>query len=180
MLKRIRTLRDKRSTRQCQRRVLVGVVLACASCMLLAGCGASAGAANGSHGAATATATQGRPGVGKLTVRGCPGPFGTSTDAGSPRLVLTNQTKSGDAHVGDLVQVQVPATYRWSQVDASSNLALQQPAGVQDSAKNVCVWTYRALSAGAATVQLTGGALCEPTQPCPAYAVVADFSISVN
>lgn len=144
----------------------------------LAGCGASTGTANGAPG--SATSTPGKPGVGKLTVRGCPGPLGNADDAGTPALVLTNQAKSGEAHVGDLIQVQVPATQRWNEVKASSNLALQQPAGVQDGTKNVCVWTYRALSAGSATVNLTGGALCEPNQACPAYAVLADFSISIR
>ncbi len=158
--------------------VLGGVVLALATLLTVAGCGATSGAANGSHG--STTATPGSPGIGKLTVRGCPGPLGTANDAGTPALVLTNQRKSGNAHVGDLIQVQVPATYRWTHIDASSNLALQQPAGIQDSSRNVCVWTYRALGAGAASVSLVGGALCEPMQPCPAYAVAANFMISIK
>lgn len=161
-----------------RRAPLVGVVLTLMALVALGGCGAATGASTGSHN--SATATPGKPGVGKLTVRGCPGPFGTANDAGTPALILTNQSKTGDAKVGDLVQVQVPATYHWTDVRASANLAIQSPAGVQDSAKNVCVWTYRAVNAGAATVDLTGGALCEPTQACPAYATIADFTVTVK
>ena len=177
MLKRITAQSGRSSQSEGMRRQVAGFAIAVVTLLALAGCGSATSAVGGAH---TATGTPGKPGVGKLTVRGCPGPWGTANDAGSPAVVLTNQQKSGNARVGDLIQVQVPATQHWTQIDASPNLALQQPAGVQVSATNVCVWTYRAISAGDASVQLTGGALCEPTRPCPAYAVLADFAITIR
>lgn len=174
MLKRVPCLRRMRLDNKGKPGLLVSAAIAVAAILALAGCSSTIGSGG------SATATPSRPDGGKLTVRGCPGPLGTVNDAGTPALILTNQTRNGETHVGDLVQVQVSASYHWMDIRASSNLAVRSPAGIQDSAQDVCAWTFRALSAGAASVHLIGGALCEPNQPCPAYAVLAEFTISIT
>ncbi|HKV84562.1 MAG TPA: hypothetical protein VJN88_08400 [Ktedonobacterales bacterium] len=155
---------------------MLGLMLAL---LLLAGCGAATTAGGHSENAATPTPT--KPGIGKTSVRGCPGPYESVGSLGNPALVLTLQQKSGAVRTGDLVRLEVPADMRWNLTSASANLALVEPGGVQDSQRNVCVWSFRARASGNAAVELTGAALCDqPDIACPQYAEVADFSLSIS
>lgn len=164
--------------RRAIRPLAAGLCLALAL-MALAGCGATT--TTGGRGASAATPTPTTPSIGKTSVRGCPGPYGSAGSLGNPALVLTLQQKDGSARTGDLVRVEAPANMRWNLTSASSNLTLVQPGGMQDSQRNVCVWTFRAQSEGSAAIELTGVALCDqPQSPCPQYAEVADFSLSIS
>lgn len=155
---------------------MLGLALAL---MLLAGCGAATTAAGHSAHASTPTPTQ--PVIGKTSVRGCPGPYGNASSLGNPALVLTLQQKSGAVRTSNLVRVEVPADMRWNLASASANLALVEPGGVQDSQRNVCVWSFHARASGNAAIELTGVALCDqPDIACPQYAEVADFSLSIS
>jgi hypothetical protein len=158
--------------------------------LLVAGCGA-ASTVGGAGSAATATATP-RPHTGPqeggLTVRPCPGPWGSVSGAGTASEVLTPATAShtSQAHLGDLVQVQLPTNMHWAyQSGASSSgsggsLQMLSPAGLQDAQQDVCVWNFRAVSAGSATLTFQGMPLCDPNQPCTTTAQQLTFTVDVS
>lgn len=157
----------------------IGCALILAALGALAGCGVTSTTINPGGprlGSATPTATSG--GFKGTAVRPCPGPVGSVTDAGQPSLVITQSMTTATAHVGDLVQIQLPTTQHWTYQSDQSLLTLLQPAGVQDTQKNVCAWTFRAPSAGTTTLDFSGTAICD-NLPCPQYVRVVDFTITV-
>lgn len=113
---------------------------------------------------------------------GCPGGLGAGTGVAAPALVLTIKDASHEsrAHVGEVIQVRLPATQRWTLgKGGEGGLMLLQPAGYWDERLSTCVWNFKADKAGATTVRFVGTAICEPEQMCPAYAVDEEFSIAV-
>jgi hypothetical protein len=144
---------------------------------MLAGCGLSSPATGGG-----------------TSVRPCSGPDGTVSAIGHVALVLSPSSpqatvtpggvgfapKEGSAHVGDLIQVQLPVTQRWGDPKISGGVSLLAPAGVQDTARNVCFWNFKATSKGDATIEFVGGALCAPNQPCPLYAILESYLVHIS
>ncbi len=138
------------------------VVLALA--LIVAGCGVTT--ANGGEAStgtpsptinATATpslapppaSTATRTPTGGSSAVACPE---SSQGPGNPTLILTPTTpdRAGSAHVGDIVQVRLPTTSKWSYAPAQSSGALSptQPSGVLIHSLNACVWTFKAVAAG--------------------------------
>ncbi|MBF6590836.1 MAG: hypothetical protein IVW57_09955 [Ktedonobacterales bacterium] len=118
------------------------------------------------------------------TVKPCPGPQETPVLA-TPALILTANTpnRTGGAQVGELVVVEVASTTKWTLTTSSSslsNLTPQAEQGVFDTQHHLCVWSWRARSAGTAIISLTGTALCEPEKACPAYAALMTFTVNVS
>lgn len=150
--------------------------------LILAGCGASSSTVTYGLGAGTITTpTAGHPG--RTSIRPCTGPWASVNVAGTPALVLTPQTpdQTGTAHAGDLVQVRLPIAVHWNLQSASANMAVLQPAGFQDPQLNVCAWSFRARSAGDATLSFTGLPLCDqPSKPCPQFALAETFTVHVS
>ena len=54
------------------------------------------------------------------------------------------------------------------------------PSAVLDLSQSVCFWNFKATTAGDATINFTGGALCEVGKACPQYALLASFLIHVS
>lgn len=152
-------------------------VICLAALAAFTACGTS-GAAGSTPGAATRT--PGSPGAGETTIRGCPGPLGNALDVGTPGAILTLQEKQTSASVGELVQLRVPDTMRWTLGKTSIGLDIVPPEGLQDRVTNDCIWSFRTTSAGTAAIELTGEPLCEPNVACPQYLVVEDFTIVVT
>jgi hypothetical protein len=102
----------------------------------------------------------------------------------SPQATVTpgglGFAKVGSAHVGDLIQVQLPVTQRWGNPRINGGLSLLAPSGVQDSTHNVCFWNFTATAKGDATIEFVGGALCEPNRPCPLYARVESYVVHIS
>lgn len=148
----------------------------------LAGCGYTTvpvnpgGPISGSGGSASTG-----PGSG-MTVRPCTGPYATIAVEGQPDLVLTDATPdhAGTVAVGGLVQVQLQASWHWSLGKTSSNLVATQYDGAFDQTRDLCFWNLRAQSAGSATINLSGTALCEPNQQCPMIARAETFTVQVS
>jgi len=150
--------------------------------MLLAfgACGVSS-TSLASSGAATPTATTGASGKG-TSVKPCP-IVGTSVDIASPSLILTPKSanQQATAHVGAVIVVELPATSRWTlNQTASVQLQPSDPQGALDEGLNVCVWAFRAQSAGTASLSFTGSAVCENGQECPQFALPLSFTISID
>ncbi len=147
--------------------------------LLLAGCGynsvstLSPGGGNGGNSSGPILGTSVRP---------CVGPSADVGVQGQPALTLSDATadKTGAAHVGDLVQVQLPGDWRWELNGAPANLTATPYAGAYDQARQICFWNFTAASASSVTVHFTGTPRCEGGQPCPTIARVDDFTIHVS
>lgn len=166
--------------------------------LILAGCGQSRGASGATGGAARNTSTaqsstvvatpattaSSTPGTGIMDngagLSGCPGGIGTLSDAGTPQLVLgVAGSQMGSVSAGQLVQVRLPATTRWSFHGAAAAAGLLQPSGYVDRQHNVCVWNFRPPAAASLTLSFNGMALCTGKGPCPQFVVVQTFSVQV-
>ena len=102
---------------------------------------------------------------------------------GHPTYILTPSIsgRSVTAHVGDTVQVRLPATSRWSFQTTQSATALTMiaPSGMYAQALNACIWTFQARTSGAETLRYGGSPICKPGQACAAYRIAMDFSVNI-
>jgi hypothetical protein len=162
--------------------------------LLLAGCGAttltarststptqttSATPESAANATATAQATRS-----PASVTNCTSSSPHADSVGHPTYILTAtaQSRTVMAHVGDTVQVRLPATSRWSLQAAQSATVLASiaPSGMYAPALNACIWTFQARSTGAETLRYAGAPICKPGQPCAAYRIAMNFSINVS
>ncbi len=155
----------------------------------MTGCGVTMGAGGASTSTPGATVTP----TGGALERACDGPDGSVSDAGTVNLVLSTlsplatgtpgadgfEPYAGSAHVGDIVQVQLPTTNRWGLSTASGGLTLLNPSAMLDASHGVCFWNFKAMATGDTTLNFVGGALCSPSQACPLYARLVSFLVHV-
>lgn len=162
--------------------------------LALAGCAASglpAGAGHSGAPGATPTGTQSStrgnggpyrtptPGGG-TSLKPCPGGFGSVAEAGTPALVLGPVgATTGSVRPGALVQVQLPTRARWSYDGTAPAWALLQPAGYEDTQRQVCVWNFRASPVGTLTLKFTGAGLCDSKGSCPVPVIRETFTVLV-
>lgn len=155
---------------------MTALAICAALALALAACGSAGSSGGGTSGGATGAG----PGDG-MTVRPC---LGTYTGGNHPALTLTNFSGdiTGDAHVGDTVEIHLDGHHKWTYtyVMPSGALTVQTTQGLLDESDVSCVWIFRANEAGAATVAFTGAALCDPTQACPQYALLQTFTIHIS
>lgn len=111
----------------------------------------------------------------------CPGGLSAITDIGAPQLILgADGILQGTIHPGELIQVRLPATTRWSFHNADTQAGLLQPAGYEDHQHNVCVWNFRPRSTTSLSLTFTGTALCTGKGLCPQYVFRETFSVQVK
>ncbi len=123
------------------------------------------------------------PGAGGISSQPCTGGTGSASDAGTPKLVLTPSTPNltGSAHVGDLVQVQLPTTSHWDFEASVTSVTPLQPSGFQDQALKVCVWNFHMQATGNTTLTFLQTALCGGGgTPCANYAKNVKFTVQVS
>lgn len=164
------------------RRVVLIAACAVGLGVALASCGYTTAAINpGGPIVGPGGSTSGGPGRG-ATARPCNGPYADVGVEGQPDLILTDATADhkGTVAVGGLVQVQLQGTWHWGLGKTGSNLAVTQYDGAFGQARNLCFWNFRAQSAGSATIDLTGTALCEPNQQCSMIARAETFTVQVS
>lgn len=173
-----RTLRGP--TRMTALAICAALALALVAC---GGAGSSSGRSSGGGspgGGSPGGAISEGPGTG-MTVRPC---LGSYTGGYNAALTLTNFSGdiTGDAHVGDTVEIHLDGHHKWtySYVMPSGALTAQTTQGLLDGTDVSCVWIFRAREAGASTVAFTGSALCDPTQACPQYALLQTFTIHIS
>lgn len=127
-----------------------------------------------------------------LALAGCAGTGGGTTSAtalpcagnvmsggATPSVTLRNADADHETPlpVGSVVEIRMDGQHTWNLDTVTPRDALT-PIGAQGALQQgECVWDFRMAKAGLATVQLVGGALCQPNQPCPAYAILAKFTI---
>ncbi len=165
------------SRRRLALRMVVGVM-----CLLgvlaLAGCGVTVNVGGDSGGSQPGT-TPGGGGI--ASVRPCTG--APVAPAKTPTIVLTvkDSYKTTQAHVGDVIEVQLDNKTHWSSPTHEANKVLSdlQPQGGMDDATQTCRWLYEAIAPGTASLAFTGSPLCESSAPCPAIARAEQFTIQV-
>ena len=113
---------------------------------------------------------------------GCPGTV--MTTAPSPAKIVLKQSDSNStitAHVGDVVEIDLPFGQTWTGPTASQGeLQLQGPAGYAVTASKMCVWRFTAQSAGTTQVEFYGKAICQKGQMCPLYIMRIPYTIVVK
>lgn len=139
------------------------------------------GSSDGSQ--ATPTSVSKSGGSGGTTVRPCLGDSVAPTK--TPTIVLTvkNSQKTTPVHVGDVIEVQLAATMRWStltDVATSPVLTPLQPQGGMDDSTQTCRWVYAVKAPGAVTLTFIGVFNCEPNTVCPAIAEDEEFTIQAS
>jgi hypothetical protein len=116
-----------------------------------------------------------------MAIRPCPGATGDATQVGALALVLTSSVASGTLHVGEMAQVRLPASLHWTLDGQTDHLKGVGSAGAQDSALNVCYWTFQADSAGSVILHFSGVQPCEgPNGGCSSAVTKQDFTITVS
>jgi hypothetical protein len=111
----------------------------------------------------------------------CPGGVGSVSQAGTPALVLgpSGSATTGSARPGALVQVQLPAWARWSYNGTAPAPPPLQPAGYEDTQRQVCVWNFRMARVGTVALQFTGTGLCDYKGSCPVPVIRETFTVRV-
>lgn len=106
---------------------------------------------------------------------------GDATQAGALALILTPSSAAGALHVGDEAQVRLPATLHWTLASQPpSLLSAVGTAGGQDTSLNVCYWTFKAQSAGSATLHFSGVQPCDQPSGCDTAVTEQDVTITVS
>jgi hypothetical protein len=149
-----------------------------AATLALGACGAAAQASN--HAASSGSASVGSIPGGGMAVRPCPGEVGDATQVGSLALTLTQSDAAGSLHVGEQAQVRLPASLHWTLTSQPALLSSVGIAGGQDTTLNICYWSFRAQSAGSATLRFTGVPPCDNPGSCDSVTTEQDFTITVS
>lgn len=127
-----------------------------------------------------------------FALAGCAGTGGGSTSetalpcagsvtpgAATPSVILHNADADHEVSVpvGAIVEIRMDGQHMWN-LDTVTPGDVLTPIGAQGAfQQGECVWDFRVVNPGVATVQMVGGALCAPKQPCPAYAILVKFII---
>jgi hypothetical protein len=143
----------------------------------LAACGS-----NTSGGSPTSSAGSTATPPATASAYGCPGTV--MTTAPSPAKIVLKQSDSNStitAHVGDVVEIDLPFGQIWTGPTASQGeLQLQGPAGYAVTASKMCVWRFTAQSTGTTQVEFYGKAMCQKGQMCPLYIMRIPFTIVIK
>ena len=146
------------------------VALVALLALLVAGCGSAGttggGATSGSGGGASTAQT--------LPCDGSIGAHGTT-----PSVTLHNSDAShtATAPVGEVVEIRLDGQHVWKLTSVKPDVALTRVGAQGALEQGDCVWDFRVERPGDAVVTFTGTALCQPNQACPAYAMLATFTI---
>jgi len=154
----------------------------CLALMLLAACGASSSA----QGFPTPTDIPATPGTAQLN--GCP----EQTAPASPKTAdvvvqgngvgVQSEARKVSVNVGQTLEVDLPATFRWALVPSDGKSVLTAPAvnGWFDAGGKGCVWQFTAAKAGSATLTFGGGQVCPSASTCPDAVTEQSFDVTVR
>ena len=116
---------------------------------------------------------------------GCPSNSAVSSTPAPANVVLTksNSYKTTLAHVGDVIEIDLPFGTYWSGPTTSQGeLQLQTPAGYAWTPTKVCVWRFTARGTGTTILKFSASAICDfkTVVVCPANVTLYPFTISVQ
>ncbi len=144
---------------------------------VLAACGGT-GSGTGSTPTPTPTTVQGYG-----TAHGCSSDAVVTPvpPAANVTVKLSGANVSVTAHVGDVLEIQLPFGFRWAGPTISGGgLHLQTPAGYASTALGMCIWRFNASSAGTTHLTFFARAMCQNGQFCPQYVLALPFTIVVK
>lgn len=121
-------------------------------------------------------------GQGYGTAHGCPSDARVKPEPPTANVTLTlsDANVTVTAHVGDVIEIQLPFGQRWTgPTPSGGGLQLQTPAGYASTTKGMCIWRFHALGAGTTRLTFFARALCRKDQPCPHYVLAIPFTIVV-
>lgn len=146
----------------------------------LSACGYNSGGSTNTGSGSTTGATP-TPTV-SASAYGCPGTVLTTTPAPA-NIVLkpSNSNTTVTAHVGDVVEIELPFGQAWTGPTTSQGgLQLQGTAGSAVTASKMCVWRFTAQGTGTTQVDFYGKAMCQKGQMCPAYIMRIPYTIVIK
>ena len=164
------------SIRQARHSFFLAGVLVTVLVFVLAACGTTSGSGNGSSGTAstpTPSASQ----------SGCPSSTVMNTPPASANVVLklSDNSSTVTAHVGNVIEVDLPFGQVWTGPTTSQGqLTLQSPAGFALAPSKVCVWRFTAQGSGTTQLEFYGKALCQKGHACPQYIMRLPYTIVIK
>ena len=144
---------------------------------VLAACGSNSGGTTTGSGSTTGTTP-----TASGSAYGCPGTVMTTAPAPA-NIVLkpSNSNSTVTAHVGDVVEIELPFGQAWTGPTTSQGeLQLQGTPGSAVTASKMCVWRFTAQSSGTTQVEFFGRAICQKGQMCPAYITRIPYTIVIQ
>jgi hypothetical protein len=147
---------------------------------VLAACGSTGGPAPGAGSTPTPAPTTIQ---GYGTAHGCPAEalVTPAPPAANVTVKLADANATITAHVGNVIEIQLPFGLRWTGPTTSgSALQLQTPAGYASTATGMCIWRFSASSAGTTHLTFFARAICQKDQFCPQYILAIPFTIVVK
>jgi len=163
--------------RASQKPLFLLVSLAALLTFVLAACGGT-GSGTGSTPTPTPTSVQGYG-----TVHGCPSDavVTPAPSTANVTIKLSDANAAVTAHVGDVLEIQLPFGLRWTgPTIPGGGLHLQTPAGYASTALGMCIWRFNTTSAGTTHLTFFARALCQKGQFCPQYVLAFPFTIVVK
>jgi hypothetical protein len=168
----------RRNHHASQKQLVLIVSLVALLAVALAGCGSSGGTGSGPGSTPTPTASQGYG-----TAHGCPSDAVVTPEppAANVTVTLSDANRTRTAHVGDVIEIQLPFGLRWAgPVISGGGLQLQTPAGYASRSKGMCIWRLNALHAGTTGLTFSAMALCNDSHLCPQFVLAVPFTIVVK
>lgn len=172
------------------------IVMSCLICLLgalaLAGCGVTIDTGIGGStpkssspqpGAGSGSTAPGAgPKTGGMSVKPCPGSNVAPSKLPTIVLTVSDSHKTTQAHVGDVIEVQLSANMHWTSTSDGTGTVLTplQPQGGMDEPTRTCNWFYAAKAAGTTNLSFVGVMICERGVACPAIAEDEEFAIQVS
>ena len=163
-----------------QRALLFIVSLVALLPFVLAACGSTGGSAPGTGSTPTPTPT---------TVQGYGTAHGCLSDvvvtpappAANVTVKMTDANTTVTAHIGDVIEIQLPFGLRWTgSTTSGGGLQLQTPAGYASTATGMCIWRFSASSAGTTHLTFFARAICQKDQYCPQFVLAIPITIVVK
>ncbi|HXZ05527.1 MAG TPA: hypothetical protein VEH81_11875 [Ktedonobacteraceae bacterium] len=121
--------------------------------------------------------------VGYGTAHGCPSDTEVTSSLPVANVAVrpTGANSTVIAHVGDVIEIQLPFGHKWTGPTTSEGgLQLQTPAGYAYTATKMCIWRFSAQSVGLTLLTFSAEAICEKGQGCPQYVFAVTFTIEVK
>ncbi len=117
------------------------------------------------------------------TAHGCPSDavVTPAPPAANVTVKLSDANDAVTAHVGDVIEIQLPFGLRWTGPTISgSGLQAQTPVGYASTALGMCIWRFSASHAGTTHLTFFARAMCQKNQFCPQYVLALPFTIMVK